>query len=138
MKVIVAGSREGVPQELVWAAIEASPWRTKITRLVCGKARGVDTYGEWWAKEQRRKGVEIEIDSVPADWDAHGKAAGFLRNREMGAHADALILVWDGKSRGSFSMKEIMKGLEKPIFEVVVSFVPGTSGCPEDESASKV
>lgn len=39
-----------------------------------------------------------------ADWDAHGKAAGPIRNRKMAQEADALLLLWDGKSKGSASM----------------------------------
>jgi hypothetical protein len=38
----------------------------------------------------------------------------------MAEYADALILVWDGKSRGSASMKREMEKLGKPIYEVIV------------------
>ncbi len=36
-----------------------------------------------------------------ADWDAHGKAAGPIRNKTMIDKADGLIAFWDGKSRGT-------------------------------------
>ena len=44
-----------------------------------------------------------------ADWDRHGKAAGPIRNAQMAVYAaeepgGALLLIWDGKSRGSRSM----------------------------------
>ncbi len=34
-----------------------------------------------------------------ADWNKYGKKAGPVRNRKMADYAEALIAVWDGKSR---------------------------------------
>jgi hypothetical protein len=57
----------------------------------------------------------------PAKWDKYGKAAGPLRNREMAAYADALILVWDGKSRGSANMlAEAKRGRSQDLRERIV------------------
>lgn len=44
-----------------------------------------------------------------ADWDKHGKAAGFKRNTEMAKYADALIAFWDGKSKGTKHMIDTAK-----------------------------
>lgn len=41
---------------------------------------------------------------IPADWEAHGKAAGPRRNRKMAEYAAAVIALWDGKSRGTRNM----------------------------------
>jgi hypothetical protein len=38
----------------------------------------------------------------------------------MAEYADALLLIWDGKSRGSLNMKQQMLKLEKPVYEVIV------------------
>ena len=43
----------------------------------------------------------------PADWDKYGKAAGFIRNEQMAQNADALVVFWDGKSRGTKNMIEL-------------------------------
>jgi hypothetical protein len=111
MRVIVAGSRDNVSQADIDNAIEASGWVKEITVVVSGAARGADRMGENWAK---RNG--ITIDSHPADWDKHGKSAGYKRNQEMADSADALIAVWDGVSRGTGHMIDIAKAKKLRVF----------------------
>lgn len=115
MKVIIAGSRKGIERRQVYSAIQWSPFFT-VTEIVSGSARGVDTFGEEWAALNLRP-----IKQFPADWEAHGRAAGPIRNRQMAEYADALILVWDGVSVGSANMKRTMLALDKPVFEVVIA-----------------
>jgi hypothetical protein len=57
---------------------------------------------------------------IPARWDTEGKAAGPKRNKRMAEAADALILVWDGKSKGSASMKSEAQKRGLKIFEVII------------------
>lgn len=97
MKVIIAGSRNGIIYSDVKKAIEDSGF--KITEVVSGTARGVDRFGEQWAIENN-----VAIKRFPADWDTYGKRAGYLRNTQMAEYADALIAVWDGESRGTKHM----------------------------------
>lgn len=114
MRVIVAGSRDRFDYEVVVDAIEAAPF--PITTLLCGMARGVDMYGFIWAK---KKGIPIR--EYPADWERWGKAAGAIRNQLMAQKADALIAVWDGRSRGTADMIDKMRRLQKPVFVREVS-----------------
>jgi len=88
-------------------AIAASGY--DVTELVSGTARGVDTLGERWAREQG-----VPVTRMPADWEEHGKAAGPKRNAQMAAYGDALVAVWDGESRGTQSMlrEAYTQGLE--------------------------
>jgi hypothetical protein len=109
MKVIIAGSREGFLYHDIEIATKDSYFT--ITQVVSGTARGVDTHGEAWANDN-----DINIIRFPADWDKHGKAAGHIRNREMGLYADALIALWDGKSKGTKGMIDFMLSLDKPVF----------------------
>lgn len=97
MKTIIAGSRSYHDREFLDDAIAKA--RLNITEVVCGCATGVDSMGRDWAEEHG-----IPVVDFPADWKAHGKAAGPIRNEQMAQYADALILVWDGKSPGSRSM----------------------------------
>src|SRR5579863_4524475 len=107
MRTIIAGSRTITDQTEVDEAVKSSGFT--ITEVLSGGARGVDSLGEVWANAH---GVPISI--FLADWQQHEKAAGPIRNSEMAANADALILVWDGASRGSQDMltKAIAKGLQ--------------------------
>ena len=77
----------------------ACSWTDRISLVVSGTASGADQYGEIWARA-----CGLSVDRYPADWTKHGKAAGPIRNRLMAENADALVAVWDGKSRGTRNM----------------------------------
>jgi hypothetical protein len=109
MKVIIAGSRDIKDWEAVYTAIDNSKF--SITEVISGTARGVDQYGELWAKAHN-----IPIKQFPANWEKYGKSAGARRNAEMATYADALIAVWDGKSKGTFNMIYTMVTENKPLF----------------------
>lgn len=66
-----------------------------IDEVVSGTAKGIDSLGEAWAKKNK-----IPIKQFPANWDLHGKMAGYLRNKEMVEYADALIAITRG-SKGT-------------------------------------
>jgi len=102
MKTIVAGSRKLCDYDLVTKAIDASGF--SISEVVSGCAAGVDTLGERFAKEH-----SIPIKKMPAQWDVHGKSAGYIRNSEMEKYADALVAVWDGVSSGTKHMIDSAK-----------------------------
>jgi hypothetical protein len=100
MRTIIAGSRDLLyPLDLVTRAVNSYKDMLTITCVLSGTARGIDRAGEEWAKAHN-----IPIEYYPANWDEFGKAAGFIRNREMALRADALLAVWDGKSRGTANM----------------------------------
>lgn len=100
MKVIIAGSREIVDYSLVDSAVKESGF--DVTHVISGGARGIDALGEKYAKENNKL-----CEVVSADWDVYGKAAGYLRNEKMAQRADALVAVWDGKSKGTRNMISI-------------------------------
>lgn len=113
MKTIIAGTRNA-RQPHVDAAMLACPFADRITEVVSGKnvvtlpsgaKTGADYYGELWAKDHG-----LPVTEFPADWKANGRAAGPIRNWQMAQYADALVLVWDGKSRGSKDMLSRAKG----------------------------
>ncbi len=109
MKVIIAGSRSISNYEEVKKAIEASGF--DITEVVSGMARGVDSLGIQWAKENN-----IPIKEFPAKWNEDGRKAGYLRNVEMAAYADALIAICLDDSKGTTHMITTMKIFCKPMF----------------------
>lgn len=97
MRVIIAGSRFITDYNLVVLAVKESGF--KITEVVCGAANGVDSLGEKYAKENNKK-----LSYFYADWKGLGKRAGHARNEQMGNYGEALIAVWDGKSKGTKHM----------------------------------
>lgn len=109
MKIIVAGSRDITKYVVVESAIQESGWIDKKAEIVSGVARGVDQLAVRFARENN-----LALHQFPADWDKYGRSAGMIRNREMAEFADALIAVWDGKSRGTKNMIDIatLKGLK--------------------------
>lgn len=99
MKVIIAGGREIYDYQLVLDAITEANF--DITTVVSGGAKGADTLGEQYASN-----MNIALNVYPADWQKNGRAAGPIRNRKMAENAEALIAIWDGKSRGTKNMIE--------------------------------
>ena len=115
MKLIIAGSRTLNPSHgFLWGAIKMLGI-IEISEVVCGMAEGVDLEGMHFASH-----AGILLAQFPADWKQHGKAAGPIRNKQMAEYADALLLIWDGESRGSANMKKEMQKLKKPIYEVIL------------------
>ena len=78
--------------------------------FVSGNCKGADLIGEKYAKEH---GYEIEI--FPAEWKKYGRAAGPIRNEKIAEISDYVICFWDGKSKGTFSMIQEAKKLNKPL-----------------------
>lgn len=108
MKVIVAGSRSIEDWMTVHECL--SLFNDQIEEVVSGTAIGPDGYGEDWAEER-----DIPVKRFVPDWKTYGKAAGAIRNAEMGEYADALIAFWDGKSRGTKHMIEYMMKKKKEV-----------------------
>lgn len=123
MKLIIAGSRTLDIDASCGVSLHNL---TNITEVVCGMAKGVDLAGKYFAENDWKQDYplcsdyKIPVAEFPADWDKHGKSAGHIRNAEMAKYADALLLIWDGESRGSANMKAQMERLGKPVYEVII------------------
>lgn len=92
MKTIIAGGRNYDLCSDDYAYLEAVHEAYGISEIVCGMARGADTYGRLWGEEM---GIPIAI--FYPDWDGLGKYAGIERNGRMADYADALILFPGGR-----------------------------------------
>lgn len=99
MKIIIAGGRNFENYLLLKLKCDAILKNVQVTEIVSGKATGADTLGERYAKERGYK-----VNPFQADWDKHGKSAGYIRNKAMAEYADCLIAFWDGKSKGTGHM----------------------------------
>lgn len=119
MKYIIAGSRSlsNLPFEIfekeILNLIEEQS--LQISEVVSGTAIGPDVMGEKFAEKNK-----IPITRFTPDWKKFGKKAGILRNIEMSKYADVLICVWDGKSKGSRHMIDVMEKEKKPVYIIEI------------------
>lgn len=110
-KVVIAGSRDFNNYSLLMERMDLFLQNvSKQIIIISGHARGADSLGEQYAKD---KGYLCEI--FPADWAAYGRSAGYRRNVAMASIADAVVVFWDGKSRGTQHMINIAKEKKLPI-----------------------
>lgn len=105
-RVIIAGGRYFSDYELLQEKCDAflQDKTGEDIVIISGHASGADALGERYAEE---KGYKIE--TYTADWKKYGRAAGPIRNEQMANIANALIVFWDGKSRGTKSMINLAK-----------------------------
>jgi len=109
MKVIIAGSRSLTGTDLISQAMIESNF--KITEVVSGMARGIDQTAAQYAKKLNIPVKEFPMaselaSSVTANWDLS----------RMANYADALIVVWDGHSKGTLNMMKAAKARAMPIY----------------------
>ena len=117
-RIIIAGGRDFNDYNLLKEKVNnliSEKRKTHQIYIVSGKARGADSLGEKYANENG-----LNIMEFPADWDKHGKSAGYKRNLEMAENADALIAFWDGESRGTKHMIDIAK--EKNLLTRIIRY----------------
>jgi hypothetical protein len=90
MKLLIAGSRSITEFDLT-PHIPAD-----VDLIITGGAKGVDALGEQYAREHG-----IPTVTVKPIYEKYGRAAPIRRDEEMVDMADAVLVVWDGVSRGS-------------------------------------
>jgi hypothetical protein len=95
-KIAIVGSRDYPKLEKVRDMVEFLASYGPNRTIVSGGAKGVDLEAE----EQARF-YELEVIVHKADWEHHGRAAGFLRNQQIVDDADRVIAFWDGESKGT-------------------------------------
>lgn len=76
MRLLVCGGRDYGDRATVWRYLGSI--RPGVEVVIHGAARGADRLAGEWARENG-----IPEEAYPADWEAHGKRAGFLRNERM-------------------------------------------------------
>lgn len=125
IKVIIAGSRtykdyttlSDIVDYIFRQYLYKKGFKQENIEIVCGKAKGADTIGETYAKNNN-----FQIRYFPADWDKFGKSAGYIRNKQMAEYASyrkgygALIAFWDGKSKGTMHMINLAKEYGLKVF----------------------
>lgn len=114
VKVLICGGRDYKPSFRDIAKVAYLLSEYHIEEVVSGRCRGADKFGERVAQV-----LSLPINGFPADWETHGKAAGFIRNREMLEFLDEddLVLALPG-GKGTENMKNLAKEAGIEVLEV--------------------
>ncbi len=111
MKLAIVGSRNIVDSGMchkAWKRLHKEEYES-VTHIITGDCTGIDAQ----ARNMARSLDWAELIVHEADWDKYPKAAGPIRNQKIIDDADMLIVIWDGKSRGSKDtiLKAVKKGI---------------------------
>jgi hypothetical protein len=118
VKLVIAGSRSWTDYSSLKSVLDDFTKSHKVTEIVSGTAKGADTLGEKYAKENG-----IPIKRFPAKWNdmsepclkktnkygEYNALAGHKRNEQMAKYCDFAIVFTHG-SRGS---KDMIGQMEK-------------------------
>lgn len=110
VKVIIAGGRDYENYNELECVADHMLGKLMDTHdivIISGGARGADAMAMRYANH---RGFELIV--MPADWDTHGKSAGYKRNAQMAEAATHLIAFWDGVSRGTKHMIDIAHSMK--------------------------
>jgi hypothetical protein len=101
-KVVIAGSRDFNDYQFLKEKLDHLFQNVKEEiEIVSGTAKGADTLGEKYAKENN-----LKIAYFKPDWSI-GKSAGYIRNEDMAKYANACVVFWKNNSKGSKHMIDL-------------------------------
>lgn len=119
LRILVCGGRDFANSRLMTATllkITSEPGETRArpgTTIIHGDARGADRLSDIWAL---KKGVPVE--RFPADWEAHGRRAGPIRNAEMLARGRPDLVVAFPGGAGTADMVARARKAGVPVQEI--------------------
>lgn len=108
MNVAIVGSRNFADPQQVTNYVNGLDADHDV--VISGGARGVDTWAYIAAKKR-----DMRVIVLNADWDLHGKKAGYLRNADIVIAADRVVAFWDGQSKGTLHSINLAKKAGKPV-----------------------
>ncbi|MFF9309957.1 SLOG family protein [Streptomyces sp. NPDC014748] len=106
-RVLVTGSRDWLTPDTVWAALNdclntALHADRRLIVMHGDCPRGADAHAALWAGVASQFTDQVSVEPHPADWQQHGKAAGYRRNAEMvQLGADQCLAFIRNQSRGA-------------------------------------
>jgi len=122
---IVGSRRRSSANDAVYLLAQFDTLYEKGDVIVSGGCpKGADHFAEHIAES---RGIPITI--FPADWDKHGKKAGFIRNTTIAMNSDILIaLPAMDRTGGTEDTISKMQKMRKPVF--IVYWFPSNKRMP--------
>lgn len=105
MNIGIVGSRDFLDCDLLRTTIDNLRENYEVESIISGGARGADSLAKRYATQN-----DIPLVEHLAQWDVHGKSAGYIRNSLIWKDSDLIIAFWDGKSRGTKHTIDKYKG----------------------------
>lgn len=104
MKLLIVGSRSITDFDL-------SPYiPEEVDTIISGGAECMDSLAEKFADSHR-----LSKYIIRPRYDLYGRAAPIKRNEQMVAIADSVLIIWDGKSKGTQYTLKYSEKMNKPI-----------------------
>ena len=104
MKIAIIGSRDITVPDL-------EPYLPEnTTEIISGGARGADACAKAYALAHH-----IAYREFLPDYTRYGRGAPIVRNRLIVEAADEVIAFWNGTSRGTRSVIDYCRKIEKPV-----------------------
>ena len=109
MKLLVVGSRSITDFDLSSFIFD------DVDTVISGGANGIDALAEKYADRHR-----LSKYIFRPRYDLYGRAAPIRRNEQMVDFCDAVLVIWDGHSKGTQHTVKYAKSIDKPITVVFV------------------
>lgn len=109
MKTAIIGSRSIQDYNYLENILKSLDF--KITEIISGGAKGVDTLAEIYSFSN-----SIPITKILPEWNKYGRGAGLVRNMNIIKESDIVVALWDGKSKGTLDSINKARKLDKKVF----------------------
>ena len=104
MKLLIAGSRSIKEYDLEKHIPKG------VSLIITGGAYGIDSLAEQYADVHR-----LSKYILRPRYSLYGRSAPLRRNEEMVEMADAVLIIWDGRSKGTQYALKYSEKMGKPI-----------------------
>lgn len=113
MRVLVYGGRDFTDTESLYKYLDKFHEENLITIIIEGDARGADRIAGHWARKNR-----IDLLVFKAQWDTLGKAAGFIRNKQMRDEGRPDVGIQCPGGKGTEMMRKLLEEKGIPVYDI--------------------
>jgi hypothetical protein len=115
-RILVTGSRDWQDHDLVRDALTMAIYQNVPAVIVHGACpTGADAIASWWVRSLGRN-LPITEERHAADWKAHGRAAGPIRNQHMvNLGANVALAFIRNNSRGATGCADLAEQAGIPV-----------------------